>query len=390
MRFDLEDGALRVYFEGRVDSSNAPQIGDEVDAIRAANEHESFIIDIDNLEYISSAGLRVLLKLRKEENAMKIINASPEVYEIFEMTGFSEMINIEKAFRRLSVEGCGIIGQGAKGVVYRLDKETIVKVYKDPNSLPAIKRERELARKAFVLGIPTAIPYDVVRVGESYGSVFELLSADSYSTLIAKNPEKMEEYITVYADLLRQIHNTEVKPEDMPDIKVLVSKWQYTVEPALDEADAAKLHKLIADTPDTMNMLHCDYHTNNIMMQNGETLLIDMDTLSHGHPIFELANVYITYVGFGERDPKIVEKFIGLPYDTAKKIWKVFLPLYLQTDDEEKVKEVEDKVKLLSYVRLMRHVLRREGADSEEGKATVELCKKNIVELLGKIDTLTF
>lgn len=390
MKYDLENGTLKIYFENRVDSSNASQIGDEAEAIRAANEHESFILDIDDLQYISSAGLRVLLKLRKEEKEMKIVNASPEVYEIFEMTGFSEMITVEKAFRKLSVEGCDVIGQGAKGIVYRLDKETIIKVYKDPNSLPAIKRERELARKAFVLGIPTAIPYDVVRVGESYGSVFELLSADSYSTLIAKFPEKTEEYISVYAGLLRQIHNTEVKPEDMPDIKDLVYKWYDAVKPELDQKDAEKLKRLIDDAPDTMNMLHCDYHTNNIMMQKGETLLIDMDTLSHGHPIFELANVYITYVGFGERDPKIVEKFIGLPYDTAKKIWDMFLPLYLQTNDEDKIKEVEDKVKLLSYVRLMRHVLRRNGTENEEGRATVELCRNNISELLKKVDTLTF
>ena len=107
----------------------------------------------------------MILRLRKQEPELAIVNASPEVYEIFEMTGFTEMMPVSRAYRRVSVDGCEVIGQGANGKVYRLDPETIIKVYLNPNSLPDIHRERELARKAFVLGIPTAIPYDVVKVG---------------------------------------------------------------------------------------------------------------------------------------------------------------------------------------------------------------------------------
>ena len=62
-----------------------------------------------------------------------------------------------------------MLGEGANGKVYRYDSDTIVKVYKDSVSLEDIKRERELARTAFILGIPTAIPYDrqedSIRVG---------------------------------------------------------------------------------------------------------------------------------------------------------------------------------------------------------------------------------
>ena len=45
-------------------------------------------------------------------------------------------------------------------------------------------------------------------------------------------------------------------------------------------------------------MLHGDYHIKNVMMQDGEVLLIDMDTLCQGHPVFELASMYNAYVGF--------------------------------------------------------------------------------------------
>lgn len=390
MDYQVENGNLTVSLSGRIDSSNADAAEKDIFAIREEHPAKELILDADDLEYISSAGLRVILRLRKKNPSLKIINASADIYEILDMTGFTEMITVEKAFRRLSVDGCKEIGRGAKGIVYRLDDDTIIKVYKNPDSLPDIKKERQLARKAFVLGIPTAIPYDVVRVGESYGSVFELLDAKSFSQLIAASPEKTDEYVGLYADLLRQIHDTAVSPDDMPDIKKLVYRWIEADEPFLPAEEYAKLKALVDDVPDTDNMLHCDYHTNNLMMQNGETLLIDMDTLSHGHPIFELANVYITYVGFGEEYPEVVEEFIGLPYATAKEIWKKFLPLYLQTEEADKIASVEDKVKLLSYTRVMRHTVRRGGNDTEAGRKTIAYCAEKISALLDNVNTLEF
>ena len=68
--------------------------------------------------------------------------------------------------------------------LYRYDDETIVKTYFAKDALPEIKQERENARRAFVLGINTAIPYGIVRVGDGYGTVTELLNAiKSYNVI---------------------------------------------------------------------------------------------------------------------------------------------------------------------------------------------------------------
>lgn len=388
MNYKVENGTLTVLLSGRVDSANTEEQENALNAIIAGNSFENLVLDMENLEYISSAGLRMVLRARKAQPSLKIINTSPEVYEIFDITGFTEMMPVEKAYRRLSVDGCEVIGKGAKGTVYRYDAETVVKVYKDADSLPAIKKERELARKAFVLGVPTAIPYDVVRVGDSYGSVFELLNAESYSLLIAKNPERIDSYAETFSSLLKKMHSTQIKKGELRDMKPFVLSWAETAEPYLKKETGEKLKALINAVPDRTNLLHCDYHTNNIMLQSGETLLIDMDTVSSGHPIFELANIYITYIGFGEKDPAVVESFIGLPYDTAVLFWKKFLPLYLETRDEKKIKETENKAALLSYTRLMRHIIRRGGAEKE--KETVDFCSENIEKMLSEIDTLDF
>lgn len=390
MKATNENKTLTVFFNGRIDSSNAEEKEKELNSCIAENSFKNLVFDVEELEYVSSAGLRMILRARKNYPSLKIVNASAEVYEIFDMTGFTEMIPVEKAYRKLSVDGCKIIGKGAKGTVYRYDADTIVKVYKNADSLPAIKTERELARKAFVLGIPTAIPYDVVKVGESFGSVFELLNAESYSALIAGNPDKFDEYVTLYAELLKKIHSTEIKKGEIDDIKERIYKWVRTAAPFLKDGDAEKLNKMIEEVPETLNILHCDYHTNNIMMQNGETLLIDMDTLAQGHPIFELANIHITYVGFGEEDPSVVENFLGLPYETAVNIWNKFLPVYLGTQDKERIKEVEEKTKLLSYTRLMHHKIRRGAAEDDCGRKSLEKYADIINKMLKTVNSLNF
>ena len=378
---ELKDSILYVFPVGRIDSANASQVEKEIQDALVAVTFRELVIDAEKLDYVSSAGLRVILRLRKSNPTLKIINVSPDVYDILEVTGFTEIVPVTKAYRKVSIEGCEVIGQGANGKVYRLDEDTVIKVYRDPDCLPDIQRERELARKAFILGIPTAIPYDVVKVGESYGSVFELLNSRSFGKLIAAEPDKVDHYVALYVELLQKIHSTEPKPGDMPEMKSVAMKWASFLKDYLPAPEAERLCDLIRAVPDRGTMLHGDYHIKNVMMQNGEVLLIDMDTLCTGHPVFEFASMFLAYQGFGENDPSIIPKFLGVSYETATEIWKKTLRLYFKTDDEVLLSQYEDKARIIGYARLMRRTIRRNGMETEEGRQTIETCKKHIIEL---------
>ena len=386
----LENGVLTMSLVGHIDSGNAAQAEQELNTLRQSAPSVSAVaLDFERLQYISSAGLRVILRLRKERPELKIVNVSSEVYEVLDMTGFTEMLPVEKAYRRLSVDGCEVIGQGANGQVYRLDPDTIIKVYLNPDSLPDIRRERELARKAFVLGIPTAIPYDVVKVGEGYGSVFELLNARSLAKLIIAEPEKLDEYVHVYVDLLKKIHATQVQPGDMPDMKAVALDWADFLKDHLPPEQFEKLRGLIEAVPEDHHMLHGDYHIKNVMVQNGEVLLIDMDTLCMGHPVFEFASVFLAYQGFGELDHTVTDKFLGVDYDTCAAIWDKTLRLYFGTDDRAQLDAIADKARVIGYTRLLRRTIRRQG-DTAEGQAIIANCKARLAELLARVDKLTF
>ena len=390
LKAKCENGKLTVFLSGHIDSSNAPEMEKDILKLREDNPHKALELNMEDLEYISSAGLRVILRLRKMESDFSLSDVSAAVYEVLDMTGFAEMMPVRKAYRRLNVDGCEIIGRGANGEVYRLDRDTIIKVYYNPDSLPDIQRERELARKAFVLGIPTAIPYDVVKVGERYGSVFELLNAKTFSKLITENPDDMDKYVGMYVDLLKTIHSTHVKEGDMPRMKDVAVGWVHFLRDYLPEDQANKLCALVENVPERDTMMHGDYHTNNLMMQGDDVLLIDMDTLCMGHPIFELASMYLGFVAFGELDPNVTKKFMGLDYSITTKFWRRALKLYLNNADEETVNAVERKAMLIGYSRLMRRTIRRNGLDTEDGRAVIENCRKHIAEILPTLDTLDF
>ncbi len=382
------DGSdLIICFAGRVDASNAAEVEKEVAAARAAAPGMRPVIDAENLEYISSAGLRILLRLRKEEADMAVINVSPEVYEILEMTGFTEMMTVKKAYRHLSVDNCEIIGRGANGAVYRYDPETIIKVYFNSDALPEIQRERELARKALVLGINTAIPYDVVRIGESYGTVMELLAATSLSKMIKKDPEQLELPLKYYVDMLRQIHSTQVQPGDMPDMKQVALDWAAFDRDYLPEDLGNRLYSMVEAVPKQHTMLHGDYHTNNIMVRDDEALLIDMDTLCTGHPIFELGSMFNAFVGFSEADHDVVLNFLGFSYETSMTFWRRALAMYLGTEDKNRIDEVERKAKIIGYMRLLRRTVRRSEPNREQ---LIKFYTEQLADLIPTVDQLTF
>ena len=379
-----------IPLEGRVDSNNVGALEEEIMSQLEGHEKASVVLDFEKLEYISSAGLRLLLRIKKKYDDLTIINVNSDVYEVLEMTGFTEMMEISKAYRVVSIEGCEEIGRGVKGTIYRIDNDNVVKVYNNPNSLNEIKKEREMAKLALVLGLPTAISYDVVRVGDSYGSVFELLNARSFAKILAEEPEKLDWCAKEFSDLLVKINSTVVPEGKLPSIKERAFMWANFTKEYLPEDKGEKLLKMIEEIPEDNHMVHGDYHTKNVELQGDEVLIIDMDTLAVGHPIFDLAGTFNACLGFHETDHSKILSFQGYDWETSQKLWRKTLENYLCTTDEKRIREVEDKIKVIGYTRLVRHAVRYEGLDSEEGKQEFELWRQELLELLDRVDSLLF
>ena len=387
----MEDKTLMVSLSGKIDSSVSPEVEETIHEAIAANQPESLVLDCDQLEYITSAGLRVILRLKKEIDATRLINVHREVYDIFDITGFTSLLDIQKAIRVVSVAGCEVVGEGVNGRVYRIDQETIVKVYMNPDALSEIHHERKLTRAAFIAGVPTAIPYDVVRIeGGGYGAVYELLVAKNLARVVATGEKTLDEAARISINLLKQIHSKKIETAKVPNIKAAILKRNECLKDYLSAEQYDKLHALISDVPENDHLLHGDFHLKNILLQGDEALVIDMDTLSYGHPVFELALMYTAYCGFGVLNHSIIEDFLGISYDTAHDFWRKSLELYLGTNDETRIRDVETKAMIIGYTRVMRRSIRHIGPDTSEGKALINHCRQVFDEYLPKTVTLSF
>ena len=295
-----------------------------------------------------------------------------------------------KKYREVSVDGCKCIGRGAKGEVYRYDDELVIKVFNSNNTYRDVEREIALSRKAFILGIPTAISFGIVSVGEQYGAMYELVNSDTVSKHIAKSPGQVEAYARLMAELALTIHGTTVSvDDDFPDVSDRLKEYITGGVAREDKVLAEKCMNLLETLPPSDTLVHGDFHTGNVFLQNGEPLLIDMDRLSRGNPISEISDLYYFYVVLGESDPSVIENFMGFSYDVSKQFFRCFLMEYLGTDDEAKLREVTDKASLLCYTRLIRK-LHKHGTLSETDKLTVRSYMDKIAELTGRLNTLTF
>ena len=331
--------------KGKIDSNNAPELEKE---LMAALPTE---IDAAELEYISSAGLRVLLKLTKTVGGVTLNNVTPDVYGILDVTGFTSILTVKKALREISVEGCELIGEGGNGAVYRLDEDTIVKVYKadvDVAGLDDINREREYARTAFVNGIPSVIAYDMVKVGDSYGVVFEMLDSDTLGHAMRVNPEKLEEYTDQYVELAKKLHTTELPEGSIERTQDVYHRNIANLTEWCSEEEIALMHSIVDAIPEANTVIHNDFHPGNIMINNGELVLIDMPMISQGPPVCDLVATYRDMiVAPSGAHAAHIERSTGMPAEMCINVGNLFFMKYTGITDPDQLKEYYQKLGLM-------------------------------------------
>lgn len=380
MRFELKEEKITLYLEGELNSYNADGVEKEIESTLQDKKFNQIVLNLENLRYISSAGLRIVLKLKQKYNDVTIVDASLEVYDILQMTGFTNIMTVKKALKRVYVSGAEVIGEGFFSTVYRLDKDTIIKVFNRTSDPEQIERELRLAKEAFILGVPTAISFDIVKVDDKLGVRFEMLDCMSLKTAVLTYPDRIKEYLEKYASLLKKINRTECFNPIIPDIKQFYLQKIEKIKPNLEEKYYLKAKKLISDLEDRKTFVHGDCHFKNIMVQKDDLVLIDMDTLSVGHPIFELAAIYAPYCAFNEDDPGNSERFFGIKEEDASKLYNALVNRYFEKDDPV----IKDKIKLVSYI----HMIWWNRVNEPENNKRLEGCRSRLYQLLDKYDDL--
>ena len=350
----INDDTIKI--SGKIDSTNAAEF--EKNLFSAAGEnYEDITLDAAELEYISSAGLRVLLKLKKStKGKVSVINVSPEIYDIFNVTGFDNILDVKKAMRELIVDKMELIGSGLSGSVYRTDKETVIKVFNKNVSPDMITGESVKAKNALVLGVPTAISYDLVRVGESYGLVYELLDAKDLLDVIVNDRANIKEYIKKFALEMRKMHSIEVD-DGFDDIKKVTADYLGFLEGKVCTAEEVeKMRAIINSIPDRNTFIHGDAHIGNVMLQDNEFMFIDLSNTGKGHPIFDMVSMCLVFKlgqNVDEQTRKNSDLMRWFTVDEMKIMWDTYIRTYLDTDDKALIEKAEEQITAVACTRAL-------------------------------------
>lgn len=384
---NCNESMLIIALAGRFTSDTATQAEAELNDLLTAYPNRKVCLDFSEVEYISSAGLRCLLKIKKERQTdIFIIEVRNEVYDIFEMTGMLHIFSVRRKIREISLDGCEIIGTGANATVYRLDKDTIVKIYKPGTPFFMYDRECEIAQRAFLDGIPTAITYrNIVRCKDQYGILFEMIKSEPFTRLIRNEPQNFETYMRQYVDLLRELHSVDADPTFYPSCKQLYKKFITQSREWYTEEELQKLLYCVDSIPDCRKLVHGDFHAKNIMMSDGKLMLIDMISMSYGHPVFDLMSMTTIMYTLMVTNPDKVEAYNEIPGDLLQKIWNRFVELYFNVSGQEAIDQISHKLQRISMLRTAVMPAIANGLDRETLQHFVDVCRQHLLPYIEKI-----
>ncbi len=353
------DGKVTICLEGRLDTATSAKTSAKINTLLETLgpqlAESGLTCDLSGLIYLSSSGLRILLSLAKRYKKFSVVNVQPQVYEVLQTTGFTKIMTVERAMRQMSIEGCRLIGIGGVGKVYRLDGDTIIKVFREGTTMDEVRREITLAKEAFVLGMPTPISFDVVKVApssecptECYGLVYELLKAKTLSTYLRQHPDRLDDCARKYANLFLELHSIEV-----PESGAVPSAIDYELRQIehirryFPERNIDMMRAIINSIPKANRLLHLDLQTKNAMVQGDELMLIDMGEVSYGHPMLDLGHAHSSMVNLiGD-----YEKIIGLPQELARQMWNRAMEYYFAGLSPQTIAERKAQYEAVSCVR---------------------------------------
>ena len=347
MKVTYDNGILHITLPESINAENAADFEKELFAIEQLNDAKEFVFDADNLKYISSLGLRVIFKLTKkfEETPTTMFNASSEVREILDETGITSWVKVYKKLRNVDLNSLTLLGEGMYGSVYRVNDEQILKVFHDVHSEIEMRNVIENVRIAFTHDIPTIMPFEVVKTAKGFGVILELLTSQILSTLMHDNAKDFDKYVVKMADLAKTLANTEFEEDTLRNTNDIVTGYVERAKEFLTPAEIDALKYYIEIVPRRNTGVHGDFHAKNIMLMDGKPILIDMDSFSCGHPVWDIGGTHRIYQMFPHFSDDITHKLfelegIALPdfyfkmirftVDEADRCWEKFFDEYFK------------------------------------------------------------
>lgn len=272
-------------------------------------------------------------------------------------------------------EDLTLLGKGGTGCVYRINDEQVLKTYRDNITLEELMQKKEAIRHLLVKDIPAMFSFEIVRIDDGYGIVYEMLKDSSVAESIMKNPSCLEELGMKMGNLFRQMHDADVSG-CLPSFRERISGWVSEAEETgfITGHCAKTMRNLIDSIPEGSSLIHSDFHEGNVKIFNGDLLLIDLDEIAYGNPLYDLAFHFNNHI-LASKVAAICLKSVGMLPEYCKRIYAIELDAYFNGRPDAGLK------KKLKPISLMLSVLApaRLQTDYLENKFLLSIAKQMAV-----------
>ena len=276
--------------------------------------------------------------------------------------------------RRVSTEGLEPLSCHRSGrEVYRMSSGPIVKMVAKRGRLSRACAVFQASSAAFEARAPIARPEELVSTQSGYAAIMDYVAGPSLGELVIQGKVSPESAGETMAGCLLALNAAHGDPARMRDVRVPFLAMVDTVVPWLSSETAETCRNAIRDIPPSTALVHGDVHMGNIIMgPDGTPTLIDADTISMGHPVFDLACTYSTLVCQGIVSPVRAESFHGVPCAATEIVWQSLLRRYLAATGEAHGKLLERRMELLAWLVLLNRLTATTDGRTPYGEAMIQ------------------
>jgi len=259
--------------------------------------------------------------------------------------------------REISLDNWIKEGHGFSADSYRnKDDETLLLKLFYGQSGHAIANQEYLCAKAVIkMGIPTPDIYEMVKVGEQTGIIYErVLNKKSFGKACSDEPEKAAEYARMFARYSKLLHTTKCDKQAFPFRNIAINKMIEATD--VSEDIKAFMRRLMDELEDADTCIHGDLQTGNMVIgwcnkyegreqcadDPNKAYFIDLSAFSYGNPLLDVAAIYLSTQLYKDEPTNI--DLIHMDAATSQVFWENYVPEYIGSDDPDEIKAFEDRV----------------------------------------------
>ncbi len=272
--------------------------------------------------------------------------------------------------REVRTEGLTTIGNGVSGEVFRWEEDKVLKLYRENFSQKQVEKAYRIAEYVTRSPIPCPQVYEMVSCGNRFGVISEYMNIPMLLNKIVDGTFTRQEAGRKMGHLMKTIHSMQ-GADFLPSAKEMLSEVYDRCGDRIPADSKKRFLDFLDSFPGKGYLLHGDFHEGNIMVRDGELVLIDLDSLCVGSPVFEFQQTFTVY-RTPVPAPEEVVKAIHLTPEETNAFLYAMLGEYFGTDDQALLADYEAIFTNISALnRFLAKVLQAPKEKEEEIRAFV-------------------